>query len=84
LSAKSPSLASAICLISSLNRHEEVIVPSLPVELMKTAVPSKEVWPKTLPIKQLVLTFVPSIPTPDTDNVIRCVAAAGGVVFQNE
>ena len=39
-------------------------MPSLPLELMKTAAPPEEVWPKTLPIKQLLLTFAPLIPAP--------------------
>src|SRR5213080_2202946 len=64
LSAKSTSLDCAIGRICSLNLREEVIVPSLPLELMKTAAPAEEVWPNTLPIKQLLLTFAPTTPEP--------------------
>ena len=40
----------SIGLISSLNRREDVAVPSLPFELMNTAVPPEEVAPKIWPI----------------------------------
>src|SRR6476661_3413918 len=44
------SLLFSIGWISSLNRREEVAVPSLPSELTKTAAPPEEVVPKMLPI----------------------------------
>ena len=37
-------------LISSLKRPEEVLLPSLPSELMNIAVPPEDVTPKMLPI----------------------------------
>ena len=63
-------------------------MPSLPLELMKTAAPAEDVAPKILPIKQLLFTFVP--PAADTNNITGCsnivagskaqgdIAAAGG------
>ena len=48
--ARTASLDLSIGLISSLNHWEEVLVPSLPLLLMKTAAPPDEVWPKMLPI----------------------------------
>src|SRR5207248_10524756 len=58
------SLALSIGLISSLNLREEVIVPSLPFELMKTAIPEGDVWPKMFPIKQLSSTLFPATLAP--------------------
>src|SRR5262249_34731851 len=52
----------SIGVISSLNRREEVTVPSLPSELMKTAVPPEEVAPKIWPMKQLLLWLTPGEP----------------------
>ena len=40
----------SIGLMSSLKRFEEVVVPSLSSELMKTGIPLADVWPKILPI----------------------------------
>src|SRR5205085_2932681 len=45
-----------------LNRADEVIVPSLPFELMRTATPFEDVAPKILPIKQLFSTLLPAAP----------------------
>jgi hypothetical protein len=45
-----------------LNRREHAVVPNLPLELMKTAVPPEEVAPNIWPIKQLLLSFVPKEP----------------------
>jgi len=39
----------SIGLISSLNRFEEVVVPSLPFELTNTAIPPEDVALKMLP-----------------------------------
>ena len=61
----SVSLALSIGLISSLNRAEEVIVPSLWPEVMKTADPLAAVCPKMLAMRQALLSpAMPFIPTP--------------------
>src|SRR5437660_6445460 len=48
--------------MSSLNRREEVDVPSLPFEFTKTATPPEDVPLKMWSMKQLPLTLLPAAP----------------------
>ena len=62
--SKEASLALSIGWISSLNRADEVVVPSLPLELMRTAIPLGDVEVAMFPIKQLSSTLSPMTPAP--------------------
>ena len=64
--------------MSSLNRREEVDVPSLPFEFTKTPTPPADVWPNILAIKQLRLALLPAASRSYADNVagIRNVGAS--------
>ena len=57
-------------------------MPSLPFELMKTAVPAKEVAPNIWPIKQLLLSFTPN--AADTDDVTGGGDTAAGGTAQGD
>src|ERR1051326_209208 len=55
-------MACSIGLRFSLKRREDVVVPSWPLALTRTPIPPAEVVAKTLPMKQLLLTFWPGMP----------------------